>query len=185
MANITVRKRNEKFSPEKTGWVILIDGTRVYLHIIWKTKEEAFYWLEDMLKPYPFDNEWRKRVKIAYWPIARKNNITEFRSKPLEQICQDPEEKILSQSKIAPYGYKKLLGKNLNRQFVEDPEEQKVIRQVFNYYFVDRINIDKISDKLVSSNIRNRNYRPFAKTQIIKILDRFIAEDNKTIQEAV
>ena len=63
---------NQEFSPKKTGWIILLDNSRIYINAIWNTKEDAIFWLKDMLKPYSKDSIWREKLTVSFWPLKEK-----------------------------------------------------------------------------------------------------------------
>jgi len=169
-----VNDKNESLLlPNKNGWVILIDKYRLYIGVVCDTKNEATNILEDLLKPYPKDSIWRKRLTVVNWPIKKKNNSTTIIVKSLEELCKDPNEKILSQNKITPYGYRRYYKQN---KIIENLEEQKIIKRVFKYAFVERISIIGICKKMATDGTKNRIGKHFTKKQILKIIDRFIIE---------
>lgn len=175
-------KNESLLLPSKNGWVILIDKYILYIGVVCDTKNEATNILEDLLKPYPKDSIWRKRLTVVNWPIKKKNNPIKVTMKELEELCKDPNEKILSQNKITPYGFRRYYKQN---KIIENLEEQRIIKRVFRYAFIECISINGICKKMATDGTKNRIGKPFTKNQILKIIDRFKIEEKANKNENI
>ncbi len=48
---------NKSKIPDKSGWVIIKDKSTLYINVVWSTKEKARREYNDLLSPYPKDNQ--------------------------------------------------------------------------------------------------------------------------------
>lgn len=49
-------------------WIVDTATDRAYVSRGWKTKNDAQLVLYDLLRPYPRDHEWRKRIVVEFRP---------------------------------------------------------------------------------------------------------------------
>ena len=52
-------------STTRSGWYILDEG-RVYINRAFPTEREALVVLDDLLKPYPAHDVWRRRLRVRF-----------------------------------------------------------------------------------------------------------------------
>jgi hypothetical protein len=91
---------------QRNGWAIL-DKRRQYINVLYPTEAAALREMEDLLRYFPPDHEWRKRLHIKF-----------------------VGDEVLAHDYEAPYGHMLVSGDRYGLHLVECATEQSIIRTV-------------------------------------------------------
>lgn len=192
---------NKSKIPDKSGWVIIKDKSTLYINVVWSTKEKARREYNDLLSPYPKDNQWRKRLSVVEWPL-----------KPVKSYTYTPQKKVLKDStniseeernrRIAisntlkefnqkriknlvvhggikpPYGYRK---DKYSLSLKSYWKEQRIVKRILKYHLLN-IPVSGIIQKLKFDGTKNRDGKPFTRKQVVRIITRAPLFNNKELQ---
>jgi len=130
----------------RRGWVIF-DRKRQYICVYYKTEQEAAREMEDLLRYYPPDHEWRKRLHVEF-----------VEDMPLV-LPGEP-----------PYGYRHVEDRRHGRRVDTDSGEQKVLRTIYRLHD-SGLPVRQLTARLATLHLQPRHGYAFTVEQVQQLVE--------------